>query len=105
MKVQLSDDDPLAAVLALVTDPERPALPDGRTAAEASVHAWPTVRAIAGDRAEAAIEGAAAFGVTAILRLAATRPPRSRRAGGGARPAGPIWSSAGPPTNNRTDAR
>ena len=69
----LTGDDRLRAVHRLVTDPDRPATPDGRSAAMLCGHVWPSVRSVADARATAAVEGAAAFGETAILRLAATR--------------------------------
>jgi hypothetical protein len=69
----LADPCRLQAIRDLVTDPLRVALPDGRTAATLCGDAWSTVQAIADERAAGAVEGARAFGETAILRLAATR--------------------------------
>jgi hypothetical protein len=73
VKRLLTGDDPLAAIATLVTDPGRQAAPDGRTAAMLCGRAWPAVVEIAHARSAASIEGADAFGETAILRLAATR--------------------------------
>lgn len=73
VKRLLSGDDRLPSIAALVTDPSRQATPDGRTAAQLCGRAWPAVRAVATERSAASIDGAEAFGETAILRLAATR--------------------------------
>lgn len=73
VKRLLTGDDRLAAIGALVTDPGRQATPDGRTAAMLCGRAWPAVVEVAAARSAASIDGAAAFGETAILRLAATR--------------------------------
>lgn len=73
VKRLLTGDDRLAAIGTLVTDPGRQAAPDGRTAAMLCGRAWPAVVAAATARSASSIEGAAAFGETAILRLAATR--------------------------------
>lgn len=69
----LDSDDRLERLAALVTDESRPATVDGRTARTFCGTAWDDVHAIAVERMEATISGAAAFGETAILRLAATR--------------------------------
>jgi hypothetical protein len=86
VKRLLTGDDRLVAVRDLVTDPGRQALPDGRTAAMLCGRAWPAVAAIAAARSAASIDGAAAFGETAILRLAATRA---------AAPSFPWWGASG----------
>jgi hypothetical protein len=86
VKALLTTDDRLAAIAQLTTDPNRIALPDGRTAAQVCGDAWPAVRAVAAQRSKAAIEGATTFGETAILRLAATRA---------ALPACRWWGTAG----------
>ena len=76
----------LQAIRELVTDSRRVALADGRTVAMLCGEAWPTVMAIADDRAVAAIDGAGTFGEPAILRLAATRA---------AMPTAPWWGTRG----------
>jgi hypothetical protein len=65
--------DALQTVLQLVTDDDREAMPDGRTASGVCGDTWPAVRAAAYSRAEQSIQGAADFGVEAMLRLAASR--------------------------------
>jgi hypothetical protein len=65
-------------VLRLVTDPERPAHPDERTAGELCGPAWPAVRTAAYGRAEQSIRGAHDYGVVPMLRLAATRAAAHR---------------------------
>lgn len=67
------EQEALRSVLRLVTDPNREALPDGRTASQLCGAAWPSVRTDAYTRAEQSIRGAADFGVVPMLRLAATR--------------------------------
>jgi hypothetical protein len=68
-----AERDALRAVLRLVTDGEREALPDGRTASDLCGDAWPAVRCEAYSRAEQSIRGAADYGVEPMLRLAASR--------------------------------
>ena len=68
-----AEHDALRAVLRLVTDGEREALPDGRTVHDLCGEAWPAVRREAYSRAEQSIRGAADFGVEPMLRLAASR--------------------------------
>lgn len=65
--------DGLAAIRVLVTDPDRVAVPDGRTAADICGPAWDDVRAVALDRANSACEGAETFGQMALLNLAVIR--------------------------------
>jgi hypothetical protein len=65
--------DALRAVLRLVTDLDRAAMPDGRTACELCGEAWPAVRNTAFSRAEQTVRGADDFGVEPMLRLAASR--------------------------------
>ena len=69
----LRSPDVLLAVLRLVTDPEREALPDGRTARDLCGNLWPVVRGAAYARAEQSIRGVDEFGVGPMLRLAASR--------------------------------
>jgi hypothetical protein len=69
----LVEDRPLALIAALVTEPLRPALPNGTTAAELCGDSWNAIRDIARERVQAAIDGAEAFGERAVLHLAATR--------------------------------
>ncbi len=71
--VRHSEHDALQTVLRLVTDPDREAHPDGRTASELCGGAWPAVRHDAFTRCEQSIQGAVDFGVVPMLRLAATR--------------------------------
>jgi hypothetical protein len=71
--VRHSEHDALRTVLRLVTDPERAAHPDGRTARELCGNAWPAVRHDAFTRSEQSMQGAVDFGVVPMLRLAATR--------------------------------
>lgn len=66
-------NDPLEAIMRLITDPARRAHPDGRTAAALCGDAWDAVRSAAFQRAEMTIRGAADYGVLPMLRLAATR--------------------------------
>lgn len=66
-------NDPLEAVQRLVTDPARPAHPDGRTAHTLCGEEWSAIRGEAFQRAEMTIRGAADYGVVPMLRLAATR--------------------------------
>lgn len=68
-----AEHDALRAVLRLVTDGEREALPDGRTARGLCGGEWPAVRCEAYSRAEQSIRGADDFGVEPMLRLAASR--------------------------------
>lgn len=65
--------DPLRAVLRLVTDAHRESMPDGRTACDLCGLSWPAVRNAAFARAEQSIRGAADFGVEPMMRLAASR--------------------------------
>ena len=67
------EQDPLPAVLRLVTDAERESMPDGRTASELCGLEWPAVRNAAFLRAEQSIRGAVDFGVEPMMRLAASR--------------------------------
>lgn len=67
------EQDPLRAVLHLVTDADRESMPDGRTACDLCGFAWPAVRNAAFMRAEQSIRGAIDFGVEPMLRLAASR--------------------------------
>lgn len=69
----LDDRDAFAMIEALVTDPERRALPDDRSAAELCGHEWPDVVAAAGSRARLARIGADDFGTDAIINLAFVR--------------------------------
>ena len=73
IKQVLSGDNRLRAIRSLVTDAHRVATSDGLTVEELCGPHWPTLRAIADQRAAAAEEGAVSFGEPAILRLAATR--------------------------------
>ena len=86
VKAVLTGEQRLERVRALVTDPHRVALPDGRTARQFCGSGWPAVRAIADHRAAAAVDGAITFGEAAILRLAATRA---------AMPQCPWWGTRG----------
>jgi hypothetical protein len=70
--------DGLAALLELVIDPQRVAVPDGRTAADFCGEAWEEVRAVALDRATSACEGVETFGQMALLNLAVIRGVNSR---------------------------
>ena len=67
------EQDPLRAVLRLVTDAERESMPDGRTACDLCGLEWPAVRNAAFVRAEQSIRGAVDYGVEPMLRLAASR--------------------------------
>jgi hypothetical protein len=71
--IRHEEQDPLRAVLRLVTDAERESMPDGRTACDLCGLAWPTVRNAAFVRAEQSIRGAVDFGVEPMMRLAASR--------------------------------
>lgn len=71
-------DDPMRALADLVTDPDRTALADGTAVTTLCRTAWPIVLAIAGDRIQASIDGATAFGHEALLHLAATRAAGTR---------------------------
>lgn len=66
-------NDPLEAIMRLITDPDRQAHPDGRSASALCGDAWGTIRSAAFQRAEMTIRGAADYGVVPMLRLAATR--------------------------------
>lgn len=74
----LGQERPLALIAALVTDPNRPALPDGTCAAVVCGGSWEIIRRVASERVDAAVEGAATFGEAAVLRLAATRAADGR---------------------------
>lgn len=69
----------LEEILALVTDPDRAAMPDGRTASELCGRWWPDIAATASKRAASACEGAEAFGRDAVLNLAVIRGVNARR--------------------------
>lgn len=69
----LDDDDALEAIRRLVTDPDRRALPDGRTARDVCGASWDEVQTTATQRATASCEGAVEFGRDAIINLAAVR--------------------------------
>lgn len=71
--VHHGEHDPLRAVLRLVTDAGREAMPDGRSASGLCGLDWPAVRNAAFARAEQNIRGAVDFGVEPMLRLAASR--------------------------------
>lgn len=86
VKAALTSDHRLEAIRGLVTDPYRPALPDGTIARTLCGEHWTEVRAVAEQRAAAAVEGATTFGEAAILRLAATRA---------AMPSCPWWGTRG----------
>lgn len=66
-------DDVLERVQQLVTDPNRPALPDGTTAERLCGPSWPNVLAAAAERSEASLLGGQEFGARAILNLAVVR--------------------------------
>ncbi len=59
------------SIRSLVTDPNRIAISDGRTAAELCGPDWDQVRSLAIDRADAAVEGANRYGEATVLQLAA----------------------------------
>lgn len=59
------------SIRSLVTDPNRIAISDGRTAAELCGPNWDQVRSLAIDRADAAIEGADRYSEATVLQLAA----------------------------------
>jgi hypothetical protein len=59
------------SIRSLVTDPDRIAISDGRTAAELCGQEWAQVRSLAIDRADAAVEGANRYGEATVLQLAA----------------------------------
>jgi hypothetical protein len=67
------EQDPLRAVLRLVTDAERESMPDRRTACDLCGLEWPAIRNSAFLRAEQSIRGAVDFGFEPMLRLAASR--------------------------------
>lgn len=69
----LNRADKFEAIRSLVIDPDRIAAPDGRTAAELCGESWQHVRAVANDRACAAIDGAQRFGEATVIRLAVLR--------------------------------
>lgn len=75
----LSGDDWLHDIRALATDPDRPALADGRTAAQVCHDAWPTVSELARRRSSAAIDNRVLYGDSTILKLAALRGWQARR--------------------------
>jgi hypothetical protein len=70
---RLQSSHVLPAVLRLVTDPDRAALPDGSTVHDVCGRAWPAVRGAAYALAEQSLRGADDFGVGPMLRLAASR--------------------------------
>lgn len=67
----LAANDWLQGVQTLVTDPDRPALGDGRTAQQACGVAWQAVLDVAKQRSDLETHEAARYGDTAILMLAA----------------------------------
>ena len=67
----VDSDDWLHAIRALVTDPQRPALGDGRTAQQLCGAAWPAVLHVALQHSNVAINDAARYGDAPILKLAA----------------------------------
>ena len=81
----IDQPDGLDAIGALVTDPLRVALPDGRTAADVCGDVWASVAAAAAERADSAREGAETFGQVAVLNLAVIRGVNSRH---------PWWGTA-----------
>lgn len=74
----LGEEHPLETVHTLVTDPDRCAAPDRRTAAQLCGEAWPRIRDLADHRARCAIDGADTFGEATVLHLAATRAVKPR---------------------------
>ena len=73
-------------VRGLVTDPDRIATPDGRTATEFCGNGWGFVRDRADERATAGIAGSTTFGDACVLQLAALHASCSDR---------PWWGTAG----------
>lgn len=67
----LATPDASATVLRLVTDPDRLATVDGRTARELCGPAWEAVRHAAEARSAEALAGIRAYGCVPVLRLAA----------------------------------
>ena len=63
--------DPLAALSDLLTDPDRIAVPDGRTASEFCGPAWTRIRDITIERNSAAAAGIDEYGIVTVFRLAA----------------------------------
>ena len=66
----LDGNDWLRAIRALVVDPDRPALGDGRTAQQVCGAAWPSVLHVAMQRSNLALDDAARYGDATILKLA-----------------------------------
>lgn len=66
----LEGDDWLRAIRALVIDPDRPALGDGRTAQQVCGAAWPSVLHVALQHSNLALNDAARYGDATILKLA-----------------------------------
>ena len=69
----IGDDDALATIEQLVTDPQRVAMPNGRRVAELCGETWNEVRDVAARRSAASCDGAREFGHDAILNLAVVR--------------------------------
>ena len=71
----LAGDHRLGAIRDTVTDPDRTAMPDGRTASALCGDAWSAVRSVAEDRSAAAVDGAEA----SANPPSCDSPPRGRR--------------------------
>lgn len=69
----LDDADRFGSIRSLVTDPQRIATPDGRTAGELCGENWTQIRLASDDRARAAIDGANQFGDNTVMLLAELR--------------------------------
>lgn len=66
----LGEVDRFSSIRSLVTDPERIATPDGRTASELCGENWAQIRSASDVRARAAIDGASQFGDETVMLLA-----------------------------------
>lgn len=83
----VEEEDVLDRIRRLVTDPDRPALPDGTTAQQFCGASWPEVATAARSRAEASLLGSEEFGAGAILNLAVVRGVGAERPWWGT----PMW--------------
>jgi hypothetical protein len=75
----LGEADRFSSIRSLVTDPQRIATHDGRTASELCGENWTQVQSASDDRARAAIDGANRFGGETVMLLAELRTAESTR--------------------------
>jgi hypothetical protein len=75
----LGDADRFSSIQSLVTDPERIATHDGRTASELCGENWTHIQSASDARARAAIDGAHRFGDDTVMLLAELRTAESER--------------------------